>query len=88
MVNNDNGMICLVDTIYSMLVMVDTSCSIIVMVDNGHNSGRSIMLLVTVVYSIKKFKNLPGGVLHIHKRRKYKIKLLKIKNTHCSVSVI
>ena len=28
------------------------------------------------------------SVLHIHKRRKYKIKLLKIKNIHCSISVI
>ena len=48
--------------------MVDTSCSVIVMVDNGHNSGRSIMLLVTVVYSFKKFKNLPGGV-YIHTQK-------------------
>ena len=48
--------------------MVDTICSMIIMVDNGHNSGRSIMLLVTVVYSLKKFKNLPGGVLYIKKK--------------------
>ena len=74
MVNNDNGIICLVDTIYSILVMVDTNCSIMVMVDNGRESGRSIMLLVTVVCSFKKFKNVPGGMLYIHKRRKDKIK--------------
>ena len=49
--------------------MVDTICSMIIMVDNGHNSGRKIMLLVTVVYSLKKFKNLPGGVLYIHKKK-------------------
>ena len=55
--------------IYSVLVMVDTICSMIIMVDNGHNSGRKIMLLVTVVYSLKKFKNLPGGVLYIHKKK-------------------
>ena len=70
MVNNDNSIICLVNTIYSVLVMVDTICSMIIMVDNGHNSGRSTMLLVTVVYSLKKFKNLPGGVLYIKKKTK------------------
>ena len=72
MANDDNGIICLVDTIYSILVMVDMSCSIILMVDNGRDSGQTIMLLVTVVYSFKKFKNLPVGVLYIHKEEKIK----------------
>ena len=85
MVDNNNSIIFLVDTIYSILVVVDTICSIIVMVDNGHNSGRSIMLLVTVVYSFKKLQNLPRGVLYIHKRKNKIIKLLKIKIYICSV---
>ena len=62
MVNNDSSIICLVNTI----------CSIIVMVDNGCNSGQSVMLLVTVVYSFKKFKNLLGGVLYICKNKTVK----------------
>ena len=68
MVNNDDSIICLVDTIYSILVMIDTIRSMIVMVDNGRISGQSIMLLVTVVYSFNKFKNFPGGMLYIHQK--------------------
>ena len=40
------------------------------------------------VFSCSLSGNTKLALLHIQKRRKYKIKLLKIKNIHCSVSVI